>query len=362
MRLSFSESDIDPKTQLSHAAASIGDSKRGPADDWVDPDKTRVVPALELAARRTTAMTSSDPVEEEKKEPKTFLGLNLPQVVGGVLASTTAAILGAQLGLAGTIVGAAMTTGIITVGGAVYSSFINKTHSTFAARFRPKDPSKEPIDGQLEVLAKEPEEHGAGSWRDRVSPWKLLATAAAIFLLAAVVVTGLEALRGESFSGGGQTTVSQVSRDGLSNSNTSSESDTGDSTPQTEATQPAASPEPTVQETEQPAPNPEPEPTTEPTPAPVTTEPTTGSAGDATGDSGSEDTTADDSTATGTSGSSSNDDSTATDSDGTGGPTGAGTGTGTTEPDSSSTGGSGSNATNSLTENRTVVEEAPTAE
>ncbi|MBQ6640651.1 MAG: hypothetical protein IJH84_06415 [Saccharopolyspora sp.] len=49
------------------------------------------------------------------------------QVAGGALASVTAALLGSQLGVAGTVFGAGMTSVIITVGGALYQRSLEKT-------------------------------------------------------------------------------------------------------------------------------------------------------------------------------------------------------------------------------------------
>lgn len=307
MRLSFSESDIDPKTQLSPAvnqAAADHIAKQELATGWVDPDKTRVVPASELAAwrsqatpapsdRSAQAKDSASQADGDGKEPKTFLGLNLPQVIGGVLASTTAAILGGQLGVAGTVVGAAMTTGIITVGGAIYSHGINKTRTKLGAvagsfRLGGTTPLKNvpdvsaddtgAVDATEQLSGHGREQPGAPaasgqSWRDKISPVKLLATAAAIFILAAVVVTGLEALRGESFSGGGQTTVGQI---GEGSSSVSSDSNAGSTEPRREASQPAASPTPAAQ-TQPPA------PTSEATTTTAPNAPTSGSGDTSTG-------------------------------------------------------------------------------
>ncbi|MGP4019459.1 hypothetical protein [Saccharopolyspora sp. 5N708] len=65
----------------------------------------------------------SDPGEEAKSKR---LDLSPPQVAGAALASVTAAFLGSRIGVAGTVVGAGLTSVIITVGGALYQrSFEN---------------------------------------------------------------------------------------------------------------------------------------------------------------------------------------------------------------------------------------------
>src|SRR5690625_903510 len=56
----------------------------------------------------------------EKEQPAKKIDVSVPQVTGGALASVTAAALGSQLGVAGTFVGAGLTSVVITVGGAVY--------------------------------------------------------------------------------------------------------------------------------------------------------------------------------------------------------------------------------------------------
>ena len=56
--------------------------------------------------------------EEEDSDKRKKVDVKPSQVVGGALASVTAAFLGSQLGVAGTIVGAGLTSVVITVGGA----------------------------------------------------------------------------------------------------------------------------------------------------------------------------------------------------------------------------------------------------
>lgn len=283
MRLTFSESDIDPQTQLSPAANEDAASHRAakdPATGWVDPNKTHVVPTADLAAWHARANPTKDRAKDaeddatDSNDPKTFLGLSIPQVVGGVLASTTAAILGANLGLAGSVVGAAMTTGIITVGGAIYSHLINKFRlGARDAGFRFGAKSGQSLQknasGKTAGTTKAPRRAGAigglgrsrtdesttdrKSWRAKISPVKLIATAATIFLLAGVIVTGLEVLRGGSFAGGDQTTVSQINQRSTTNEGTSRSSNPAPSaakpTTSPTAAAPTANPTPASQPT-----------------------------------------------------------------------------------------------------------------
>ncbi|WP_425307799.1 hypothetical protein AADG42_03285 [Ammonicoccus fulvus] len=169
--------------------------------------------------------------EEKEKEP--FLGLKPTAVVGGALASVTAAMLGGQLGLAGTVAGAALTSVTIAVGGALYTRSMDKTRDGLGSvRARLKLGGTVPVTvatALKEADADDPTALFGAADKTRAlptaaiaaqgakdkrwfSPFKILATAAAVFILAALVVTGFEAFTGKSVSGGEGTTVSQISR------------------------------------------------------------------------------------------------------------------------------------------------------
>ncbi|KGI80178.1 hypothetical protein IL38_18720 [Actinopolyspora erythraea] len=62
-----------------------------------------------------------------RASPFEKLGVSPAQVTGVGLAAATAAVLGGQLGIAGTVSGAAMTSVIITLGGAVYQRSLEST-------------------------------------------------------------------------------------------------------------------------------------------------------------------------------------------------------------------------------------------
>lgn len=81
--------------------------------------------------RNDSARRDDKPAEEKPKK----IDVSGAQVTGGALASVTAAFLGSQLGVAGTIVGAGLTSVIITVGGALYqrSLEISKDKAKVAA-------------------------------------------------------------------------------------------------------------------------------------------------------------------------------------------------------------------------------------
>ncbi|SFE15192.1 hypothetical protein SAMN04487819_108210 [Actinopolyspora alba] len=76
--------------------------------------------------------------ESDKAEPKRStkpfdkLGVSPAQVTGTGLAAATAAVLGGQLGIAGTVSGAALTSVVITLGGAVYQRSLESTREKAA--------------------------------------------------------------------------------------------------------------------------------------------------------------------------------------------------------------------------------------
>ncbi|MDO5501295.1 MAG: hypothetical protein Q4F67_16625, partial [Propionibacteriaceae bacterium] len=212
-------------------------TKPGAPQIGVDQDIAQAAAEHIAEQEQLSAEAAPQAPEEEKK---TFLGLKPTQVVGGALASCTAAVLGGQLGVAGTGAGASLTSVTIAVGGALYTKTFDKTRDhldTAVSRFRlggtttaalpaqgyagsgaPGDPDATrvtPIDPDAtratpvgdrlrEELARaglpaaDADTDTDKPWYQRVKLAHVIATAAAFFLIAAVVVTGLEAFRGQS--------------------------------------------------------------------------------------------------------------------------------------------------------------------
>ncbi|OYO18425.1 hypothetical protein CGZ93_15710 [Enemella dayhoffiae] len=165
----------------------------------------------------------------------------MPQLAGGALAASTAAAIGSQLGVAGTIVGAGVVSIICAVAGAVYTRTLKHTGARVSGLVRrpagsasnsnpaPTGSSpwttaaespgqtQAPADEQTRVLsigARAGETGGAtevpATPRRRIRPARLLAAATAVFLLAGLLVTGVETLTGNALSGGGGTTVGRI--------------------------------------------------------------------------------------------------------------------------------------------------------
>ncbi|GHI02213.1 hypothetical protein [Streptomyces cellostaticus] len=148
------------------------------------------------------------------------IDLTVPQVAGGALAAVVAAKLASYFGVYGTILGAGVVSTVATCGGTLFQHFFRRTGEqirevTVAAR--PK-----------EQVASAPGEFTEGTvYRARVKSWKRPVLAAAlVFGVTMAGITAYELVSGDSFSGGGGTTVSDaVTGRG------SSPSKSGDTTP-----------------------------------------------------------------------------------------------------------------------------------
>lgn len=170
------------------------------------------------------------------------------KTVGGVFAAVSSAFLLSTLGAAGTIIGAALGSLIVTVGGALYSQGLARSqqrlaHVQSAAKrklgvaqaevrraARRRDGSEaldahlahaeerlDDVKDDLDAVTDEPT--GVG-WRERlvVLPWKRIALiTAGLFVAAVLAITAFELVAGRSVSsitggteGGGGTTISRL--------------------------------------------------------------------------------------------------------------------------------------------------------
>ena len=227
----------------------------------------------------------------DKKSKGSGLDLSATQVVGGALAAMTAAALGSQLSVAGTVVGAALASIIAAVAGSLYTASIRRTHDKVKTVFWTGQPNEVEDPTVMEILP-DSEGHIAGQRSHLVAPepsrgpsprrdrpklsWKRVVVAAlAAFGIAAVALTTFELVTGHALSGGEGTTIQQVRE-----SDSNNESDTKKKAPSEKSTSKAtteatdeASKTPTTEPSESASPEPT-ETTTAPTPeAQATTAP-----------------------------------------------------------------------------------------
>ena len=186
----------------------------------------------------TDTKTLTRPTTEQPPEPKTRrLDMSATQLIGGALAAMTAAVIGAQLGVAGTVLGAAIGSVVAGTAGSLYTASLKHTKDKIASAFvgrvgdtevevdhrsprpthrgrRLDTPSPNPTaavaPASPDPVATAAEVDSAGDppsrWR-----WKpILVSTAAVFLLAIAGITAFELISGQSVSGGQGTTITQV--------------------------------------------------------------------------------------------------------------------------------------------------------
>ncbi|HEY5845819.1 MAG TPA: hypothetical protein VIT42_03400 [Microlunatus sp.] len=260
----------------------------------------------------TDPKTVPPDTDEQPPQPKTKrLDMSGTQLVGGALAAMTAAVIGAQLGVAGTVFGAAIGSVVAGTAGSLYTASLKHTQTKIAAAFigrvgdtpvqitttdRTTD-ERTTVDGwhavtqpAAAVAPPSPDPVATAAEIDPAGgpaaqgPWKpILVATVAVFLLAIAGITAVEVITGQSVSGGQGTTISQVG-DGRSDTprqvpatDTTSEPTTEPSAPP--STEPSSGPgqvtEPTTAPSThtQPSTSNEPSASSEPTatPAPSTT-------------------------------------------------------------------------------------------
>lgn len=202
------------------------------------------------------------------------LSFSVPQIVGGALAAATAAAVGSQLGVAGTIIGASVASIIGGVAGTLYSAGLDRTHRSVAAAIRrsrgseaeptiavpPLEPTA--VDETAPISARRPRPQNRRRLIER-----MVLSAAAIFVVAVASITVVELGLGRSFSGADGTSIGHLSTQGTAGNPTSQPIATATTTTTVAA---SAEPSPTTAESSA-APSVTPEPTvqsTTPTPVP----------------------------------------------------------------------------------------------
>lgn len=267
-----------------------------------------------------------EPDSDEGKKSKK-IEIKPAQVAGAATASVTAAFLGSKLGVAGTVIGAGMTSVIITVGGALYQrSFENAKDKALLAAVKAKRSTRtnarelvtearsaeageestrlvspevtrkirvesgmhwpggeqvvdsegtRKIDESTRLLAAEKAEAPVSppvDRRKRRLRWAMAATSCAVaFVLSMLVVTGFEGITGRPLSGGESgTTLGQV-LDREPRKEVAPPADEVEQPTQTPTREPVPTTEapPTQQPTQQPQPE-DPQPSQQPTQPPST--------------------------------------------------------------------------------------------
>lgn len=138
---------------------------------------------------------------EAEEKPKLF---NLAQIAGGALAAVTTAAVGSRLGVAGTLVGAALASVLAAFASTLYTKGLERTRDG-VRKIVLRDGK-----GKTEVVV--PPARRTGAWgRPLAITGGMLATAGVTFVVAMGVVTGWEFGTGKTLDGRTGTTIGQVS-------------------------------------------------------------------------------------------------------------------------------------------------------
>lgn len=141
---------------------------------------------------------------EADEKPKLF---NLTQIAGGALAAVTTAAVGSRLGVAGTLVGAALASVLAAFASTLYTKGLERTREGVKKIVLRDDKGRPEAEVDLTTIGtRQP-----GAWRRPVAvTGGMLATAAVTFVVSMGVVTGWEFGTGKSLDGRTGTTIGQV--------------------------------------------------------------------------------------------------------------------------------------------------------
>lgn len=215
--------------------------------------------------------------------PRLLGDLSLLQVAAGALAAMTSAWIASSLGVAGTIIGAAVGSGIASISTAVYLNTLHKGRTlitesgTVISTATAEDPgvstNAAPADSeQTSIIATSDEVD--------VSPtsgfsWKV---AGAVFVLVMAVsvaaIAGWELVSGNSFGNADRPSIGRPWQDSPTTEPTTTPTTEPTTTPTTTATTTPTTAAPTTEPTTSPTTEPTTAPTTEPTATETTAEPT----------------------------------------------------------------------------------------
>ena len=187
--------------------------------------------------------TAHEQAPEPEHKPKR-IDLSPTQLAGGALAAMTSAVVGARLGVAGTVLGAAVGSIVAGVAGTLYTTSLRHTKekisSVIVAKTEDAETAIIPVPAEPYRVADQHTSSQASigdaptrqlPWATDAAarpatavgaiepsqpkhrwPWKaILVSTAAVFVLAFAAITGFEVLTGHAISGGQGTTITQVS-------------------------------------------------------------------------------------------------------------------------------------------------------
>lgn len=201
------------------------------------------------------------------------LSFSVPQIIGGALAAATAAAVGSQLGVAGTIIGASVASVIGGVAGTLYSAGLDRTHRRVTAAIKGTQRGDDGEPAGRDALQGEattvdpvviPDRPRSPQNRRRLVE-RMVLSAAAIFVVAVASITVVELGLGKTFSGTAGTSIGRLAPPASTPTSqpTATATVTVSASPQPEPTATTIAPSPSQEPTVSPAPT---APATDPTP------------------------------------------------------------------------------------------------
>jgi hypothetical protein len=201
-----------------------------------------------MTSPRPETTDRTEQIEDEDK-PK-GVQLSATQVAAGALAAVSSAVVASFFGLAGTLIGAALASVISTVSAALYSSSLQRTNERLrrargqltgrqAAVQETEVAPAAPAAPATQVLPTHLDPRRAPDRRARPRWTKVAVYAAAVFVMAMGIVTGIELIGQRPVSAlvGGTETSTTTTIGAITNASSSSEQQDGDpSTPTTPTT------------------------------------------------------------------------------------------------------------------------------
>ncbi len=231
-------------------------------------------------------------------DDKVKLEINWVQAASGALAAMSSAVLLSTVGVAGTLIGAALGSAAFTIGSAVYSYYLRASRARVAAaarlrteraRGRRTEPGVDlppPVTPELEQPP-EPVAVPRASWRDALAavPWARVAVVSVgLFVVVMGIIVGVESLTGRpvaAYTGGAAGSSTGTSIPGVGGSDQQTPERTpapGATSTSTPTSEPSGTPAPTAESTPSPStpavPSDTPAPSSVPSPAPTAAEPT----------------------------------------------------------------------------------------
>ena len=180
--------------------------------------------------------TTDDPEPTSRRVP---IEISVVQLVAGALAAMTAAVIGSRLGISGTVIGAAIGSVVAGVAGSLYTASLQHGRKVIAStplavkagtgRVRPTTelPTHAAVPPGVPTQVSPDRGEVTPKRTGRRRRWKsVLASVAAMFVLAGVGITAVELMTGQSLSGREGTTISQVTQDRPATQSSTSRSST----------------------------------------------------------------------------------------------------------------------------------------